>query len=115
MQRHNADPAGERLGDVRHHTVLLGAREPKQPLLIGGVAHKLDIREQFGRLLHFVDEYRGLKTHEKEFRILFGEEHGIGVIQTDISSVFGEMAQHSRLADLSRPCYQHRFKEGAHA
>ena len=103
-----AHPPGQGFAHRPHQVEGLGTGEPEPagPSLL--VHPHLDVGQQFGRVLDFVDEHRRGEALEEEARIAAGQFPNVRVVQGDVGSrAFGQMAQQRGLAHLSRPGEQH--------
>ena len=91
----------------------LGACEPNAALFLFGIYIYLDVGQQLGGILDFINEdWRGVTLHEQR-RVMLGEIAHVRVIQRDILALRGgQVLEQGCFPYLPGACHQQDRKHG---
>ncbi len=104
QQVYDADTARKGFAYVLHKVKQLRVSKPILAVNFPGINPHLDIRQELGGILNFIDNDRSLKSLQEELWLIFCQLPKHRVIQGYILAFrFGTMLKESRLANLPRP------------
>jgi hypothetical protein len=111
-QLDDPDPAGQGFGHAFHYLKGLRTGQPEEAGFAGPVRRDLDVGEQLGRILEFIDQKRRGEALNKQRRVLFGKAPQGRIVQGNVGPAFlANVLNECRLADLPRPGDQQDRKQ----
>ena len=82
---------------------LLRTGEPEQARLTSAVGSHLDVRQELGRVLNFINEHGRREALHEQRRVRLGEAEHQRIVQSHIGApCLAEVSQEGGLANLSR-------------